>query len=164
MRLNITDLLREVGNTQTISESVRMEFPLDELDLIGEVELNLELMNTGELVLVEGEVKGVTRLPCSRCGKIFKTPLVATVEEEYRRHPPVVTDETEKELMDEDFIFSIAEDNMIDLSELVRQNLILSFPTKPLCSWDCPGADVLRPEEKKGDPRFDVLRKLFPKR
>ena len=163
MRLDLTPVLRAMGNTQEVVAQVKMIFPLEELDVVGSVALDLHLTNTGELVLVQGTVEGQINLVCSRCGKLFKTLVQAEVEEEYRRSLPELTEEAEKELTEDDFIFAIQEDHTIDLTELVRQNLILSLPVKPLCAPDCLGPDLPKSSsEKQVDPRLSILRKLFP--
>lgn len=165
MRLDVTSVLRAVGNTQDVAESVKLLLPVEELDVASPVALDLHLTNTGEIVLVQGTLQGEVHLICSRCGKPFQALLQAEVEEEYRRGLPELTDEAEKELTEEDFIFAIDEDNTLDLTELVRQNLILALPEKPLCAADCPGPDLPAPpsSEKPTDPRLSVLRNLFPR-
>jgi hypothetical protein len=54
---------------------------------------------------------------------------------------------TEVELKESDFAFLIDEDNSIDLTELVRQNLLTALPIKPLCSSLCEG--LARQNKKK---------------
>ncbi|MBI5078545.1 hypothetical protein HZB08_00795, partial [Candidatus Saganbacteria bacterium] len=39
----------------------------------------------------------------------------------------------EIELKEADFVYSIEKDNSLDLDEIVRQNLLLALPIKPLC-------------------------------
>ena len=64
----------------------------------------------------------------------------------------------------------------LDLGEVVREQVLLGLPLKPLCREDCQGLCPrcgknrnagpcgCTPEEEEGDPRLEPLRKLFDKK
>ena len=139
MKIDLTELLRRVGNEADIEEEEKINFPEDGLTLIRPVKVKLHLVNTGNSVQVDGALATEAELECARCLKRFKAPLVAKVTEGYSRNPPKPGGKKgeEIELREEDYIYPIENDNTIDLGETIRQNLLLALPIKPLCRPDC---------------------------
>lgn len=85
----------------------------------------------------------------------------------------VVTEGTlSEEQLEEHFDeYAVLDKGMLDIDEELREEIILSFPTKLLCSEDCPGlcprcgkprreGDCGCPE-KEIDPRLAVLKTFF---
>ena len=73
------------------------------------------------------------------CLAIFDYPLVLEFEEEYF---PIsdTTDVCFRETCpDEADYFTIDEHQVIDLTEAIRQYVLISVPMKPLCREDCTG-------------------------
>jgi uncharacterized protein len=135
VKLDLTDLLRNTGNEANIAEEVKVNFAEDGLKATKPVLVRLHLANTGPLVLMDGTAETEFELECSRCGKMFTTSLAADISEEYSKNPREVTGQKGKEveLRDEDFVYRIEPDKTIDLSETVRQNLILALPLQTIC-------------------------------
>ena len=77
---------------------------------------------------------------------------------------PFGSPELDDEILDWDSVslFPILEDR-IDLSELVRQNILAAYPYKPLCRPDCPGIDYDRDaEEEETSSEGEVDPRLLP--
>ena len=139
MKIDLTELLQKVGNEADIEQSVQASFPEDDLNLTKPVKINLHLVNTGESVLLTGKAATEIELECSRCLKSFKQPVSLEIEEEYAKAPFMPQNSKEMELKPEDFVSQIDADNTIDLTELIRQDLLLTLPAQPLCSANCEG-------------------------
>ncbi len=130
MRINVAQLLKGgVGDTRyyKVSEPLGEGFPIQ-----GEI----KLMRTNRSILVSGKLHTVVKSVCSRCLETFEYPLVIELEEEFfpaksSGFSTVESEETED--------FTIGEDNVLDLSEAVRQNILVNLPIKPLCRPDCAG-------------------------
>jgi uncharacterized metal-binding protein YceD (DUF177 family) len=74
--------------------------------------------------------------------KLFTSPAIpSNLNFIYRRRSANKSGETK--LKAEDFVFLVEPNNTIDLSEVVRQNILTELPIQPLCDKLCPG-----PEEK----------------
>jgi len=92
-------------------------------------------------LLVQGEVEGQVTLECSRCLTPVTVPVSGHLEEEYQ---PTIDVETgrpvhrEAEEQDDSF-FSISANHEMDLTEPVRQAMLVEMPLKPLCREDCKG-------------------------
>ncbi|MBM3131650.1 MAG: DUF177 domain-containing protein [Chloroflexi bacterium] len=166
MRVNVAQLLKgTVGDTRRydIDETIEEGLPV-----VGEAKLVL----TNRSILVTGAFKTIIHSTCSRCLKEFENPLEFTIEEEFFPTgdilnvpaPPVEPEEKADG-------FVIGEDHVLDLSEALRQNLLLSIPTKPVCQPRCAGLcpycghDLNKGPcgcaEEQLDPRWSPLRQLL---
>ena len=132
--INVSQLLREpVGSSQshdingTIAEEVE-----------GFVEGKANLIRISRGVLVQCKLNAEVKLICSRCLNTFLCPLNFTAEEEFL---PIsdVSGDLAPSLLEQSEEFTINNKNILDLSELIRQYMLLNLPMKPLCRPDCPG-------------------------
>jgi len=137
--LDISELARNVGMQYTH----RFHIPPHEADfieyiapLVGQVTLT----NTGAVLLLRGDASTTLRLECIRCLVTTEQPVEAELEEEFDLVPGRNASHQEEVLaVDEDTPAAVIAGNVLDLGELLRQNLLLAAPTKPLCSEECPG-------------------------
>ncbi|OGC25622.1 hypothetical protein A2291_04320 [candidate division WOR-1 bacterium RIFOXYB2_FULL_42_35] len=141
MKIDLTKLVQKIGEEADIEETLdqaRISSQEDGLQVTAPVKINLHLINTGNSVLVRGTVETELELECSRCLKAYNLPVAVKIDEAYGQAVPEKTGK-EVELKEEDFVFPIEKDNRIDLSETIRQNLLLAIPIKTLCQEDCKG-------------------------
>lgn len=146
MKIDLTELLQKVGSEADVLQTEKVSFPEDDLTLTEPVKIKIHLINSGPSVLLHGEAQTEAQLECSRCLKTFKLPLTVEIEEEFTKEPIVKKSGKEIELRKEDFTYPIEKDNTIDLTELIRQELLLAMPIRTICSPDCKG--VQKEEEK----------------
>jgi uncharacterized protein len=107
----------------------------------GGVRYRLKLQVFGTELLVRGHIEQDFDLVCGRCGKDF--------------------DDTVK-VGDFTASFEIDEKNAeVDLTEELRESIILALPTYPVCSETCPGVE--RKDEMPSDDRWNVLDNLNKK-
>lgn len=139
MRIDLTELLQKVGNEADIEQEENVGFPDDNLNLTKPVKISAHLVNTGPSVLLYGKAETEIELECSRCLIKYKYPVALEMSEEFTRDPFIPKASKEIELKAEDFASPIGQDNTIDLTELIRQYLLLELPIKTLCSPDCQG-------------------------
>ncbi len=105
---------------------------------VGKVQLDLAIQKSGEEYFCQGEVTATYTVECSRC-------LAETEKQVSQRTEFIVcgTDQTTahaaKGIDDEDYVYFRGSDLCADVTEQVRQALILSLPMKPLCSDNCRG-------------------------
>ncbi|MEN2986558.1 MAG: DUF177 domain-containing protein, partial [Thermodesulfovibrionaceae bacterium] len=121
-------------------------------------------------VFIKGIVSGEIELQCSRCLKEFKMPIKTTVEVSY--HP---LEELKKEelieLKSDEMEVDFYRDGIIDTENIIRDQIFLSIPMKPLCSEECKGicplCGVNLNEEncycssREIDPRLAILQTLL---
>jgi uncharacterized protein len=141
MKIDLTELLCKVGNESDVEEAEESSYPEDNLNLTKPVRMKLHFVNSGTMVILNGKIETEAELQCSRCLKKFSAPLLVKIKEDFAKYSslPRSNKGGELELHDEDFVFPIEKDNTIDISEVIRQNLLLALPSKPLCSAKCQG-------------------------
>jgi uncharacterized protein len=98
----------------------------------------LRFLRLGKTVLVDGSINISVSLRCSRCLGEFTYPLGIQVREEYN---PVeeISQEGEHELTSRDLDLGFYNDDELDISEMVTEQVLLSVPMKPLCGEHCRG-------------------------
>jgi len=154
--------LRTVERTVPVPEGFGLE--LIGLPSGADLVLDLRLESVSEGVLVSGTVSGRAEGECGRCLRPIDVPVEVPVQELFA-YAHSTTDET----TDEDEVGRLQGD-LIDLEPTLRDAVVLSLPTNPLCREDCPG---LCPEcgvpwdelpaghtHEQDDPRWVALAQL----
>ena len=96
------------------------------------------LMRTDRGILVKGTLHTEVEVTCSRCLSLFSRPLTLNIEEEYFPIIDVVSG-APLSLPEEPGCFTIDEHHILDLTEAIRQYMLIAIPMKPLCREDCAG-------------------------
>jgi len=96
------------------------------------------LMRTDRSILVKGTLRTEVEVTCSRCLSLFSRPLTLNIEEEYFPIIDVVSG-APLSLPEEPGCFTIDEHHILDLTEAIRQYMLIAIPMKPLCREDCAG-------------------------
>ncbi|CAN5247201.1 DUF177 domain-containing protein [soil metagenome] len=87
---------------------------------------------------VEGEIFADIEIECSRCLTSAESSLEIVFDAAFVT-PENYTEAKEAELGVEDLEVSIIEDDQIDLTELVREQILLNLPTQIFCQENCQG-------------------------
>jgi uncharacterized protein len=140
------------------------DFSIDE-----SVEATIRLSVVGEVIRVQGRVGTVLSLQCCRCLEIFPHPFTSQIDIALFPETGAVHEE-EVELESEDLKSSFFSEDEIDLSGLIREQIILNIPYKALCHEACRGlccrcganlnAGACGCEKRPRESAFDVLKKL----
>jgi uncharacterized protein len=93
------------------------------------VHIDAELESVVEGLLVTGKVRATVRLRCVRCLRGFDHELEVDVRELFALHPREEEDEG----------YTVLPDDRLPLDTMVRDALVLAFPSFPLCRPDCAG-------------------------
>lgn len=139
MKFHVAGLLQEpVGATRRheVAEDVGQ---IDEqLAATEPVKGQAKLTHTNAGILVDVRLRTVVRLNCSRCLIELTVPLDVRFSEEYQ---PVLDMATGLPLPrpEDQSVFTIGENHILDLSEAFRQYALLALPMAPLCDAACAG-------------------------
>jgi uncharacterized protein len=135
--LDTRDLPRRPGALRTVKRVAPAPADLG-VELIGvpegaDLDLDLRLESVSEGVLVSGTISGPVKGECGRCLREINDSVVVNVQELYA-YENSTTDTT----TDEDEVGRM-QDDLIDLEPALRDAVVLTLPTNPLCREDCPG-------------------------
>lgn len=170
MEVDVSSIKYAVGASLRVELSERwgsFTWGGEEVELTEPVTVKLVLTNTGEILLANGFLKTTLRLTCSRCLEAFPYRLDVPFIVGYKEAKKQKTEDTGNE----DLEVRAFSGDRIDITEDVRDTLLLALPMKPLCRQDCKG---LCPhcgknlnegpcgcKEEEVDPRLVVLRNWF---
>ena len=90
---------------------------------------------SGEGVMVKGNLTGSVQSLCGRCLIDFKAP----VDLDIMFLPRSEREDDETEVVDVDESFSYYDGDSIDLLKEIKDMVIVGLPIKPLCRDDCKG-------------------------
>lgn len=138
--------------------AVHLSPDLDLTDLHG----NVRVTRTPQGLLLQGVFKAHTQAECGRCLTTFKQPLQAQFTELYAFTSSSATDTG----------LLVPESGKIDLQPIIRDEMLVSMPIRPVCRPDCKGLCQVcgenlnetdcHHEDDNIDPRFSILRELIP--
>mgnify|MGYP006293640685 CR=1 FL=1 len=113
-------------------------------------------------ILVQGQLETEIDQACVRCLAPFKLTATLEIEETFRLpgSPP-----------DEEILYAVDEDGLLDLTPLVREKCWLAIPIKALCTEDCQGlcpqcgtnlnVEQCSCDTSQIDPRLAALKELL---
>ncbi len=146
-----------------------IELEQENVKLIETVKTAGELTKGIAQIDVEGTINAKAEIECTRCleptEKDLEIPFKATFIA-----PEHFSKEKEAELNEADLDVSIYENDEIDLTELIREQIILNLPEQFFCRQDCKGLCAkcgenrnlidCKCEGKEIDPRWAALKNL----
>jgi uncharacterized protein len=143
----------------------------------GRLRGHVELVD-GATLHVRGRLDAAVEIDCARCLERYGVELRQELDLFYlpRAAEQPEAEEEEVELSDRDVVVGYYEGDHLDLGEVVREQVLLGLPLKPLCREDCRGLCPrcgknrnagpcgCTPEEEPGDSRLEPLRRLIDKK
>ncbi len=127
------------------------------------VQGEIRFTREGETIWVDAAVETVVTLVCGRCLRSFPHRLVGIFHEGFRRRGG----EAGRPREGADLILDLAGPEL-DVTEVVRQHLLMALPMAPLCRPECRGLCPICGADRnevacacaleEGDPRLAVLR------
>lgn len=145
MQYNVAQLLRAPTGTvrrREIDEpaaEVQALLDGDGIRAHGPLQGSVTLMQTTDSILVTGALETTVELVCDRCLTPFETEVTLQMEENFRPTIDVESGAALPPVKGEELATLIDEQHILDLSEVVRQMILLEAPMHPVCRPDCKG-------------------------
>lgn len=163
MKINVADLL----NKKVTNKEVHLVFEMESFSEEGEtirfvapVNLDCELTSVEDIINLDGFISTELKLSCSRCLDIFNYKVGVEIHERFSVN-----------LDDKDDDIILIDSDVIDVTEVIKNNIIMALPIKKLCKDVCKGLCQhcgnnlnLSPcncVKEDIDPRFLELKDLF---
>lgn len=109
---------------------------IDELiHMIGPVQFDLWVEKLRQSVLVRGQLRFHLQCQCARCLARFRKPIE-------------ITDWSCTLLLDGEDKVTV-ENDCVDLTPFIREDILLAFPQHPLCKTECSGLPFASQEHQK---------------
>lgn len=142
MKLDLGEVLSHPGKR---TEYIVDEPPLVDRDsglkCVSPVKGKLTFTNSGSLLIVRGYADTAIELECSRCVGSFVRDVHVDIDEQFQMpgHEFVAPGEEEEDLFLDDESNPILSENIFDLTELLRQAILVEVPISTVCSDECKG-------------------------
>lgn len=140
-RINVAQLLKEpIGATRAYTLEIPPAHLPPELvhPHVVPVTGRIHLLRTNRGILVEGELHGNVAGQCGRCLTDLVLPVSARLEEEFQPTVDVVRGSF-LVVEEDDAALLINDQHILDLSEVMRQAMVLEVPMNQVCRPDCAG-------------------------
>jgi uncharacterized protein len=115
-----------------------LSMALNDSNKENDIQVHIKVNRYGERVFVKGNAQATVVLDCSRCLKGIAQPVKINFDAEYIPLTEGTNDE-EYELNAQELDIAFYKDDEINITDIVREQLLLAIPMKPLCREDCRG-------------------------
>lgn len=138
--LDLGELLHSHGMRASTDVDVPC-IPAMELDCVTPITGSLVFTNTGNMLVIQGEVRVTLNTQCPRCLVDTRVVIDAEVDDEFTVNDNEIVCRAEEGDTADDPAFRalFPEAHILDLSELCRQSVVLAMPMETLCREDCAG-------------------------
>jgi len=111
-------------------------------ELLWPVRSIVKIYHSKEQTLVIGTFEAIIRTNCSRCLELTECKVTGSFTSDFRPYVGRLPGEGKIELTPEELDIVWYQGHEIDLTEQVRQNILINLPMQPLCKEDCRGLCV----------------------
>jgi uncharacterized protein len=169
MRIDIREL-EEGPITLTGEVPLRdLNFDPAEIHVLGPIVVKLTAEKRAQRIRVRGRFAVDVEVPCARCLDPVRVPLVSDFDQFYQSNAEqqlvgeIVLNERDTEV-------GFFNGDFIEVSDIVREQILLALPMKPICREDCKGlcphcgrnrnAEACNCQTSSADPRLAPLLKI----
>ncbi|HLX41526.1 MAG TPA: DUF177 domain-containing protein [Ktedonobacteraceae bacterium] len=170
MQYNVAQLMKAQVGASYEADIDENDVQLDEdIQVIDPIRGHVRLRRTNQGLLVDGWVDVTIELSCNRCLDQFEQRFHVPFMEQFYPTVDVITG-IALPPFNEDDVFPIDDHHHVDLTEAIRQHVLLELPMSVICREDCAG---LCPQcghnlnrgscecQPEVDARFSVLQQLL---
>ena len=132
IKINVAEIQKKMVGEKSLRFDLtaqELEIAPQELDILAPIALQGTMSNTGDVLLLQAVLQTTVKRMCGRCLKEFSADTRAEVIEKFY---PVGTEQIE----DDAFVY---DSDVIDITEPLRESLLLAEPIQALCKEDCRG-------------------------
>jgi uncharacterized protein len=166
MHIRITDLSKGIHRQSLQEPASSLGLEEEDLHFTKPVGVQFTLQKVADQIVCQARVKAIMELECSRC--------LESVEQEISGEMTILltfSQEPSPEEAEHEVKIVPPGAKEVDVSEEIRQTILLAIPGKPLCRTDCRGLcphcgtnlnhSGCQCQVKVEDPRWSGLQKLF---
>jgi uncharacterized protein len=142
LEFNVAQLLKEAtGATRSyeVEADLHNDFDDEELKVIAPLVGQVKFLRTGPNILATGVLETTIEKSCGRCLTTFTTPVTIELEEEFFPTLDVITGTVITQPPEIEEANLIDEQHILDLSEVVRQEILVESDNLLYCRPDCKG-------------------------
>lgn len=133
MKFDVSDYIKKKSMHKDLDFDIDLDgfdFGNDFIKVIEPIRFESKLDLLGGLLELTGFITGTIELTCSRCLVHFPYKLNIKVDEKFSNNTEIVNNSEDVTFID---------NALLDITEIVLGNIILSLPSKNLCTETCKG-------------------------
>ncbi len=140
MEYNVAQLLKEQSGGMREHHLHEDIVSLDpDIKPLSALDGSIQLIRTSDGILARGALHASVELVCSRCLEPFAMPVRFIVEEEFHPTIDITTGASLPRVDEDEAATKIDGHHILDLTEVVRQDILLAIPPYPVCRNQCAG-------------------------
>jgi len=169
MRIELHNLEEGKGVFTHAYEPGQLDLADERVSLCGPTAVSGKIRKVGAELIVSGRLETCAQVDCDRCLQPIQLPISSDFSLEYISDSDYEMSHT-PELTEDLMGVSVFDGESIDIDEVVKEQLLLSIPSRVLCREECMGfcekcgADKNAGDcgcvEKEIDPRWAALKEL----
>lgn len=137
--VNVAQLLKDPpGGTRSFEFSEPPGQLSAEFELAAPIEGRAKLLRTSRGILASAQYRTAARQECGRCLSPTVSAIEGSFADEFTPKVDVLTGHLLAEPAESEEL-AIDERHELNLSEVIRQDILTRLPLRPLCEPDCPG-------------------------
>lgn len=166
----IVSEIPEKGMDLELSEKIESD---TDLKILSPVQALIRIDKKNSEIFLKGTLSVTLQQQCSRCLKIFDTEMKIDIDTLYRPSKEIDVEE-HYELKSDELETAFYKNDEIDIDDLLKEQILLNLPMKPLCSEQCKGlcpkcgTDLnitqCKCEVSEVDERLAVLKQLLKRK
>lgn len=163
--LDLNEAVQFPGRVLSFDLSTELEEEED-LDLLSPIRGTLHAVSNINVLTLTGHFEASVMMECARCLQPVVVDLEFDVNEEFAVSgiPTSIAKNSHAQIKTENEFAPLFEDNSLIYEELLRQNLWLNLPSRPLCRSDCPGLPELETLSEPIHPEFEEIYEILKRR
>jgi len=167
MKINVMQAKKEIGGKQVFSfvtSAEKLGISDGQLCDDNKITIDGQVVNNGRVLEVTGTIRFTAHYQCDRCLNDFELFRELSFSEEYQESTETTDEETD---------ITFFQGDEIDITEFIRETILLAQPLQNICSEDCRGLCIkcgtnlntaeCACDRQIIDPRLAALQKFFDK-
>jgi uncharacterized protein len=138
--VDLKDLEQDKVSLEGSFEPGAIDFGAEGLRQTGPLVWNATAERAAEEIRITGSLAVTAELPCSRCLEPARPEITRTFDLYFRQRDEEMFDEDDDiELTEDDTRTAFFTGTQLALGDILREQVLLALPMKPLCRVDCKG-------------------------
>src|SRR5262245_41757028 len=138
--IDLKDLALDMVSIGGLLKPGEIDFASESVRQISPVEWQLTAEKAGSEIRIQGTLRATAEIPCSRCLEPAQVEMAKPFELFFRQRDEHMFDEDDEiELTDKDTRTAFFSGTELAVDDILREQILLALPMKPLCGLDCKG-------------------------
>lgn len=138
MRIELVNLEQGRGDFAHVYQPEELGSFDERVNVVGPTTVTGKVRVAGAEVFVNGHIETRAQVECDRCLQQVETPVKTDFDLQYIPGTEYASSEA-AELTENDLSVAVFDGDAIDLDEIVKEQVLLTVPTRMLCRSECKG-------------------------